>query len=298
MNGILSDSEKQDVINEVTNKYPCRSEVEFKMYLEVIAGLRIINKILGDEWYQKARNEITQDNNSSKKHPIANYLRLDQPEKMVRLLNFANFLRNLYGVSNVVEKIQDYVRKEKHTTITTETFNKIYTELKVANYFADKGFGIHFIKEQKEQKTPDFRVDARDGSALVECKRKKEQNELIIESIIDSVLDANEQLDDSEIVGIIYIDIPFQPSKPKVIKKFESTNLEDTFRYLNTVHYVLIGGENPIKLRHKTIPNLGRAATQTYMYSFQNKMSDLKLSPSLESAVTDITISRPRSLMD
>lgn len=297
MTGILSESEKQDIIKEVINKYPNSSEVQFKMYVEVIAGLRIINKILGDEWYQKAKNEILQETDTSKKHPISNYLRLDQPEKLVRLLNFANFLRNLYNVSNVVEKIQDYVRKEKRTTITTETFNKVFTELKAANYFADKGFRINFIKEERGKKTSDFRVDAKDGSALVECKRKKEQEKLIIESILDSILDANEQLTKSEIPGIIFIDIPFGEVKPEIIKKIEAVKLEDVYPQLKTVHYVLISGEMAVKQYHKTIPNLGRAYVHSYMFPYQNKMSEFRLSPSLESVLLDITISRPKPLL-
>ncbi|MDE2588083.1 MAG: hypothetical protein KGL95_00230, partial [Patescibacteria group bacterium] len=221
----------------------------------------------------------------------------EQPEKMIKLLNFANLLRNLYGKSNVEEKIQDYVRKEKRSTVTTEKFNKVYTELKAANYFLDKGFRIQFLKERNDKKTPDFQVFAKDGSALVECKRKKEQKELLIEGILDSARDANKQLKNSEIPGIIFIDIPLRPSEPKIIKKIEATSLGDVFPELETVHYILISFEWTEKQYHKTIPNLGRAYTKSHMFPYQNKMSDLKLSASLESVMLDITISPPRSLM-
>lgn len=296
---IFSDSEKQSIINEVTEKYPCNTQTQFNMYVEVIAGLRIINKILGNEWYQRATKEISTGDtpNEKKEHPIANYLSFKQPEKMVKLLNFANLLRNLYGKSTVEEKIQDYVRKEKRTTITTEKFNKVYTELKAANYFLDKGFRIQFLKERNDRKTPDFQVFAKDGSALVECKRKKEQKELLIESILDSARDANKQLKNSDIPGIIFIDIPLRPSEPRIIKKIEATSLGDVFAELETVHYILVSFEWSEKQYHATIPDLGRAYTKSYMVSYQNKMSDLKLSASLESVMRDITISPPRSLM-
>jgi len=193
MTGVFSESDKKDIINEVKTNYQYKSEVEFNEYVQVIAGLRIINKILGNEWYQKAKNDIVKNTNSdsSKKHPIAYLLKFNQPEKMVRLLNFANFLRNLYGKTNLEERILDYVRKEKRTSITTENFEKLYTELKVASYFSQRDLQVKFLKEEKSRKTPDLQVDAKDGSAAVECKRKKYQESFFIESVIDSVLNAN-----------------------------------------------------------------------------------------------------------
>ena len=298
MDKIFSESEKLNILNEARKNQP-RSETQLRMYCEVIAGLRIINRFLGDNWYQKAKREILDGTfNNKKEHPVANYLRFDKPEKMIKLLSFANYIRNLHGVSNVEEKIEDYVKRERHTTITTEKFDKIYTELKAANYFTDKDFRVNFIKEQRDRKTPDFQVFAKDGSALVECKRKKEQEKLIIDNILETVLDANEQLENAEIAGIIFVDIPFGDEvKPEIIKKVEATKLEDVFPHLDTVHYVIIGGEGVVKAKHRTIPNLVRVATEGHWFSYENKMSDLKLPPSLESSVRDITISRPRSLL-
>ncbi|MDE2590023.1 MAG: hypothetical protein KGL95_10215, partial [Patescibacteria group bacterium] len=64
---IFSESEKQSIINEVAKKYQCKTQTQFNMYVEVIAGLRIINKILGNEWYQRARKEISEGNNPNAK---------------------------------------------------------------------------------------------------------------------------------------------------------------------------------------------------------------------------------------
>jgi len=294
MTGIFSKSEKENIIKEVNTKYPYRSQIEFNEYVQVIAGLRIINKILGCEWYQKAKDDINNDPNlnSPRKHPLADLLRFNQPEKLVRLLNFANFLRNLYGKTNLEEKIQDYVRKEKRVSITTESFEKIYTELKVANYFSQRGLQVKFIKEVKSSKTPDIEVNAQDGSAVVECKRKEYQEGFFIESVIDSVLDANTQLLDSQIPGIIYVDIPITPTGPKVDIKFKNTNLELIYPQLKTVHYIMIAGEWSI------VSKPGYAYTKSYMNSYENKMSDLKLSPSIEDLMRDITSPPPRSLLE
>ncbi len=93
---IFSSEEKENVINEVRTKYNTTSDVQFKMYVEIIAGLRIINKVLGRDWYQKAESQIkSSDLESVEEHPINHYLRLDKPEKMVQLMHFASCLRDL-----------------------------------------------------------------------------------------------------------------------------------------------------------------------------------------------------------
>jgi len=292
--GVFSESEKKDVLKEVTTKYQYNSQVEFNEYVQVIAGLRIINKILGNEWYQKAKDDMVNDTNSNntEEHPIADLLRFNQPEKLVRLLNFANFLRNLYGKTNLEEKIQNYVRKEKRVSITTERFEKLYTELKVANYFSQRDLQVKFIKEDKSSKTPDIQVDAPDGSAVVECKRKKFQESFHIESVIDSILDANTQLISSKIPGIIYVDIPITTAGPKVDTKFKDTKLELIYPQLKTVHYIMIAGDWSL------VPKPGYAYTKSHMFTYENKMSDLKLSPFIEDLMRDITHPPPRSLLE
>ncbi len=297
MMGIFSVSEKNSIVNEVIKKYPIRS-VEYREFVEVIAGLRIINKVLGNDWYQKAKKDLLNKGSSQDEHPIAKYLKFDQPEKKVKLLNFANFLRNLYGKSNLEQRIQEYVRKERRASISSEVFDKLYSELKAANYFSDKGFQVEFLKEKKLKKTPDLQINAKDGSALVECKRKKEQSTLSIEGVVDSVLDANEQMVDATMPGIIFIDIPIRPSGPKIVKKFEETKLDNAYPQLKTVHYILLSGEwSIVQPPDPSIKRPGRAYTKSHMFSFQNKMSDLRLPPSIESTMLDITTSAPRSLL-
>lgn len=277
---VFSESEKEAILSEVRTKYQCKSNTEFKSYVEVIAALRIINKILGHEWYQRAGEGIEVENNSLQDHPIKYYLKMDEPKKIIQLLNFANFLRNLYGKCNLDEKIKEYTRKQKRTKITTESFNKLYTELKIASHFVEKGFKVEFLKESKFKKTPDLKISASDGSALIECKRKKDDNKLFVESLTNSILDANSQLEHLEIPAMIFVDIPISDDF-EVKSKTREVSWDEIFLQMKTVHYVLIAGEWQI-----TKP--GRVRTTTYMNSFQNKTSDLKIPPSIEDVVRDI----------
>jgi len=81
---VFSESEKKAIINEVKTKYQYQSDTEFKSYVEVIAGLRIINKILGSEWYQRAADEMEGSEKSSlQDHPVRYYLKMDEPKKIV-----------------------------------------------------------------------------------------------------------------------------------------------------------------------------------------------------------------------
>lgn len=290
---VFSESEKKAIKDEVRKKYQCRSETEFKQYVEVIAGLRIINKILGREWYQRAAEGIEESEESSlQDHPIKYYLKMDEPKKIVQLLTFASFLRDLYGKCNLDEKIKEYTRKQKRAPITTESFNKLHTELKIASHFVNKGFKVEFLKETKRKKTPDLKITANDGCALIECKRKKDDGEMFVESLTDSILAANSQLEGSKVPAMIFVDVPISDDL-KVKSKTREVSWDEVFPQLKTVHYVLIAGE-----WQTMVP--GRAHATTYMNSFENKMSDLKLPPSIEDIVRDIKPSplKPSLLMD
>lgn len=278
---VFSESEKKAIIDEVRTKYQYKSETEFKSYVEIIAGLRIINKILGREWYQRAAEGIVgSEDNSLQDHPIRYYLKMDEPKKIVQLLNFASFLRDLHGKCNLDEKIKEYTRKQKRAPITTESFNKLYSELKIASHFVNKGFKVEFLKETKSKKTPDLKIIANDGCALIESKRKKDDGEIFVESLTNSILEANSQLEDYKIPAMIYVDIPISEDL-KVKSKTREVSWDEVFPQLKTVHYVLIAGE-----WQSMVP--GRARTRTYMNSFENKISDLKLPPSIEDIVRDI----------
>lgn len=278
---IFSQKEKENVLQEVQIKYDCSSGTQFKMYVEVIAGLKIINKVLGNDWYNKAESQINRsDLESLQEHPIKHYLRFDKPENMVQLLQFASCLRDLYDTTNLEQKVKEFTRKRKKSPITTESFDKFHTEIKVGSVFVRRGLSIEFLKETKNKKTPDLKISGKDGNALLECKRKTVGGEFKVDSLLTSIATANKQLETSNLPGIIYIDIPLT-SGIKIGSKFREVSFDEIYPELKTVHYIVISGE-----WQEVIP--GRARTTTYMNSFENKTSEFKLPPSIEDIVRDI----------
>jgi len=279
---IFSKLEKNGIIEEVKTNYPSKTEQGFQYNLEVFTGLRIIKKVFGDEWFQRASQDIGDTKmDPLQEPPIKYYLKMNEPKKIVQLLNFANFLRNLYGKCNLDEKIKEYTKKQNRASITTESFNKLHTELKIADYFLEKGFKVKFLKESKSKKTPDLKIISKDGDALIECKRKKDDGKILVDSIRESFSVAKEQLENSDLPGIIYIDIPIMKNF-KVSSKRREFQLDDLFLLSKNVHYLVLGGE------WQEISEPGRVHTETFMYSYENKIADPKLSPSIEDVVRDI----------
>lgn len=278
---IFSQQEKKSIVNEVRTKYNATSDIQFKMYIEIIAGLRIINKVLGNEWYMKAESQIRDSNfNSVEEHPISHYLKLDKPENMVQLMHFASCLRDLYDTTNLAQKVNEFTKKRKNAPITIEDFDKFHTEIKVASVFVRKGLSVSFVKEIKNKKTPDLKVSGKDGEASVECKRKTVDNKFSVDSLRASFTTANKQLESSKLPGIIYIDIPIK-SNIKIESKFRELSFNEIFPEILATHFIVIAGE-----WQQVIP--GRARTITYMFSYENKMSELKLPPSVLDIVCDI----------
>ena len=286
---IFSKLEKDEIMKEVRTKYPSKTEQGFQYNLEVYTGLRIIQKVFGDDWYQRASQGIGDTGvDPLEEPPIKYYLKMKEPKKIVQLLNFANFLRNLNGKCNLDEKIKEYTKKQNRTSITTESFNKLHTELKIANYFVEKGFKVKFLGESKSQKTPDLKISFKGDDALVECKRKKDDGKILVDSIRESFSVANEQLENSDLPGIIYIDIPIVKNF-KVSSKRREFQIDDLFLLSKTVHYLVLGGE------WQEIGEPGIVHTETFMFSFENKTADPKLSPYIEDVVRDI-FSPPQKL--
>ncbi|HEY4680362.1 MAG TPA: hypothetical protein VIH04_03745 [Nitrosarchaeum sp.] len=278
---IFSQQEKESIIIGVQTKYQCSSDTEFKMYVEVIAGLQIINKVLGINWYNRAKQQIQDsDLESKQKHPINHYLRLDKPENMVQLMHFASCLRDLYDTTNLAQKVKEFTGKRKNSPITVEDFDKFHTEIKVASVFVLKGFDVEFLKENKNKKTPDLKISGKDGSALLECKRKTIEGKFNVDSLLSSITTANQQLETSTLPGIIYIDIPLT-SNIKIGSKFREVSFNEIFPELKTVHYIVISGEWQEVIS-------GRARHTTFMYPYENKMSDRKLPPSIQDIFVDI----------
>jgi hypothetical protein len=153
--------------------------------IELGAALKIIRKTLGDEWYFRAGRDLIPPDGSPpanydfllKKEPLpvlTGLLRGGRPENILRVIDFAYYLKRLWGVSNVKSKINTYVKKESKGVVSQEVFSKVYFELKVATFYRDNGFRVEFIPEHGT-KTPDLKVFAGSQFAYVECKKKDPQ---------------------------------------------------------------------------------------------------------------------------
>ena len=296
---IFSEQEKNAIINkikEMQTKNPNQDQKDFENKVEILAALRIMNKLLGEEWYRKAGNWPTDKEQgtleTSRPHPTSKYLGTGQPDDVGRLVNFANFLRNLYGRSNVQEKLRDYVKKEKRTEIQTTPFDKMYFELKSANYYAKKNFRIEFIKERKGIRTPEFKIMGKDGHAYLECKRKEEQKEYSIKGIINnSIRDAYEQLRKQDSAGIISVELPMGKNFHRIELPSLIEQIHLIFPELPMVSYVIILGEGIWKEGEKVY-------VTTISRSIHNPHSIKSLPPSIEKVTKFMKSANQKSLLE
>jgi hypothetical protein len=131
---------------------------------EIFAALRIIEKTLGHEWYEKAlKNYVQQDD-------------VLQPS----FFNGTNNIKEKYSAwgssatqytTNVKIKIEDYVHQERRGEPTLENFQRFFFELKTAYFWIKNGFSVEFIPKGKTE-TPDFKIVSPKGVTYIECKRK------------------------------------------------------------------------------------------------------------------------------
>ena len=180
---LLNETEKRQIVERARRL--AEDEKHYSNLVETGAALLIIRKTLGESWYTKAgRDLLPQDTTPPhdydfmlKKEPlpaVTSLLRGGRPENLIRVIDFAHFLKRLWSVSNVKSKINEYVKKEKRGGISQELFSKVYFELKTAAFYRDNGFRVEFIPEGKS-KTPDLRVFSGSKYAFVECKKKDPQ---------------------------------------------------------------------------------------------------------------------------
>lgn len=301
---IFSEQEKNSIINEIQTKYQNQDQMDFENKVEILASLRIMDKFLGNEWYRKSGKWQTARKftkilglkergtlETSRPHPITKYLGTGQPDDVGRLVNFANFLRNLYGRSNVQEKLRDYVKKEKRAEIQTTPFDKMYFELKSASYYAQKNFRIEFIKERKRIRTPDLKIMGKDGHAYLECKRKEEQKEYSIKGIINSIRSAYDQLREQDSAGIITVELPMGKNFPRIELSSLTEQIHLIFPELPMVSYVIILGEGIWKEGEKV-------HFTTKSRSVHNPHSIKSLPPSIEEVTKFMKSANQKSLLE
>jgi hypothetical protein len=185
---ILTDEEKRLILFRAQAMAGTDKEKRWNLQ-ELGAALRIIEKTLGRQWYQKSGKNLTPQIPTSppsnynfllekqKLPPITALLRGGHPENYAKLIQFATYLKELWNQTNIEQKIKDYERQERRREISFDHFNRFFFELKVATDCKRKGLDVHFIPKQAK-KTPDLRISSSQGTAYIECKKKDPQTEL------------------------------------------------------------------------------------------------------------------------
>ena len=182
---ILNDEEKRAILWEASVLAEGETREVKRLVEEIRASLYIIEKLLGKEWCCKAKNFMDVPNwvadsnfkdynyllEQRKRPPLTALLKGEQPEGYFRIIEFAGFLRDLWGKSNIDEKIKEYEKQERRGALSFDHFNRLFFELKVAAYCKRKGLEVNFIPKQKYP-TPDLKISSPRGTSYIECKRK------------------------------------------------------------------------------------------------------------------------------
>lgn len=185
---ILTDEEKRSIL--LRAKAMAGNDKEKRWNLQELgAALRIIEKTLGKQWYQKSgKNLFVQPSATpplnynyllerQKLPPITALLRGGLPENYARIIQFASYIKELWNGTSIEEKIRDYERQERRREISFDHFNRFFFELKVATDCKRKGLDVYFIPKQAK-KTPDLRISSSRGATYIECKKKDPQTKL------------------------------------------------------------------------------------------------------------------------
>jgi hypothetical protein len=170
--GLLTDEEKREIRAKAE---AIKNEILKHQEIELQAALRIIEKLLGADWYNKAcenNSKLGQD----RVGPIAALL-MDRPFGKDKIIHFAEFMRVLWGNNtNIENKIDNYMAaREKNGDISLAHFNRLAFELQVASLFKNLGIDVYFLPQQKGKnmkKLPEFKLSSLQGTTYVECKKK------------------------------------------------------------------------------------------------------------------------------
>jgi hypothetical protein len=184
---ILTDEEKRAILFRAQRDGHDREQ---KWNLQELgAALKIIEKTLGKQWYQKAGKNLFPEMptkppsnynyllEEQKLSPITALLRSGLPENYGRIIAFAVYIKQLWNRTNIEQKIADYERQERRGEIAFDHFNRFFFELKVAAFLNKKGLSVNFIPKQPKT-TPDLKVTSPQGETFIECKKKDPQIEI------------------------------------------------------------------------------------------------------------------------
>jgi len=176
--------------------------------IELRLALLVTRELMGNQWYETVMREFPKAAKISDKdyqrivksqevHPLSEALWSGKPENYIRLISFAHYLNQLW------RKDDSNKLSEKTKELKQYSFMHAYYELKVAAFFDKKGFGVSFIKKEKDLRTADFRIDSVDGFAFGECKRK-DATSLQIDSDVE---EAALQIQEYGWPGIIFLEV-------------------------------------------------------------------------------------------
>jgi len=211
---------------------------------ELAAAKSIIMSFLGDKWWFIAAKELQGDKVETLSDELSalSYYLDKQPEKYIRIAYFALLIKELLGKSNVLQKLKHYSKQGIRKKISKDLFDSTFFELKMAHYYASRGFKIEFIKESTITPLPDFKILSKNGYTYVECKKKRTKKQYSINGILDSINTAYKQLKSVNDIGIIAVEL--------FLVNGDKTNLKTIFDKIQThitklplVQFVIIVGE-------------------------------------------------------
>lgn len=192
---------------------------------EILGAMTIIENALGREWCLASTNKQFRENkrrlfDSGKDHPLSKLLGAKEMESwhISQIIGFAACLENLSDIEGFKEKIKKYVGKKPSTEITFHDFESLFFELRVANSYKNSGLEVDLLKENNVP-TPDLRIQSNNGSALLECKKKRYDN-YSLSSVLDTIRKTNdEQLEPRGESGIIAVDLSLSPELFEIKKE-------------------------------------------------------------------------------
>jgi len=172
---------------------------------ELDLALEVIKAVMGQQWYDtvlEPRADVSSRTyqrlvRSNAVHPLSEALWSGQPGNYVRLIQLGIYLNQLWRTDNS-NQLTDKVRE-----LRQYSFDHTYYEIKMSAYFDRRNCRVSFIPREKELETPDFRIDAADGFAFAECKRKDSES-LQIDSDVEK---AASQLEGYGGPGVIFVEI-------------------------------------------------------------------------------------------
>jgi len=192
---ILDETEIEFIESQSKHYLPDRQKYENSRVF--LSTLRIINIVLGKEWYEKSSTGFVDKKglrklDETKSHPISKLLGSGEPTQISKLVQFANYMQILYDGEDFIEKIRKYVRDEKRSEITFEKFESVSFELRVACYHKLNNLKIEFLRESGIP-SPDLKIISNQDYVFLECKKKKPRNDFSLTSILGTIRDANDE---------------------------------------------------------------------------------------------------------